>query len=122
MVHIKLLDSEKNHLYTSIESLHRSNLTDILLKRSKIYNPVYFLSVVLILKSMSYLSSLFYIYFLKNIPFLIDVFSIEMCLFLIIYILSFGSFYIVNKNDIMSFIKIYFLLFHRNLFDFNSCY
>lgn len=120
MVHIKLLDSEKSHLYTSIESLHRSNLTDILLKRSKIYNPVYFLSVVLILKSMSYLSSLFYIYFLKNIPFLIDVFSIEMCLFLIIYILSFGSFYIVNKNDIMSFIKIYFLLFHRNLFDFKS--
>lgn len=122
MVHIKLLDSEKSHLYTSIKSLHRSDLTDILLKRSKIYNPVYFLSVVLILKSMSYLSSLFYIYFLKNIQFLIDVFSIEMCLFLIIYILSFGSFYDVNKNDIMSFIKIYFLLFHRNLFNFKSCY
>ena len=122
MVHIKLLDSEKSHLYTSIESLHRSNLTDILLKRSKIYNPVYFLSVVLILKSMSYLSSLFYIYFLKNIQFLIDAFSIEMCLFLIIYILSFGSFYVVNKNDIMSFIKIYFPFFHRNLFDFKSYY
>ena len=122
MVHIKYLDSEKNHLYTSIKSLHRSNLTDILLKRSKIYNPVYFLSVVLILKSMSYLSSLFYIYFLKNIQFLIVVFSIEMCLFFIIYILSFGSFYDVNKNDIMSFIKIYFLLFHRNLFNFKSCY
>ena len=122
MVHIKLLDFEKSHLYTSIKSLHISNLTDILLKRSKIYNPVYFLSVVLILKSMSYLSSLFYIYFLKNIQFLIDAFSIEMCLFLIIYILSFGSFYVVNKNDIMSFIKIYFPFFHRNLFDFKSYY